>query len=79
MDIGKAILARQRSLNIATKAKLAAEIGVSLSTLYNLLGSSHGVDSRTLKKYARFLDWPLKQVLSCAPRLRHPKLRARRR
>jgi hypothetical protein len=79
MDIGKAILAKQRSLHIATKAKLADKIGVSLSTLYNLLGSSHGVDSRTLAKYARFLGWPLNRVMSSAPRLRHAKVRARRR
>jgi hypothetical protein len=78
MDIGKAILSKQRSMKIATKAKLAAKIGVSLSTLYNLLGSSHGVDSRTLAKYARFLGWPLNKVMTSAPRLRHRKSLSRR-
>ena len=75
MDIAKAILAKQRSMKIATKAQLAARIGISLSTLYNLLGTSHGVDSRTLAKYARFLDWPLNKVLSSAPRQKHKKSR----
>ncbi len=79
MTIAKAILAKQRALKISTKAKLAKKIGVSLSTLYNMLGDSHGVDSRTLNKYAKFLDWPLKKVLLGAPRQQHSKIRPGRR
>lgn len=79
MTIARALLARQRQLGILTKAQLARRIGVSLSTLYNILGENHGVDSRTLAKYARFLGWPLKRVLLSAPRQRHaPAPRARR-
>jgi hypothetical protein len=79
MNIADAILIKQRSLKISTKAQLARRIGVSLSTLYNLLGDSHGVDSRTLSKYARFLNWPVKRVMLSAPRQRHSKNRPGRR
>ncbi len=41
MTIAKAILAKQRTLKISTKAKLK-KIGVSLSTLYNMLASTPG-------------------------------------
>jgi len=75
MPLAKAILARQSKLGIPTVGKLAKHIGVSRSSLYNTLQGVHGLNSPTLKKYAKFLRCSAADLSALAPRKTHRKSR----
>lgn len=50
-------------LNKKTQEELANDLGISLSTLYNLLKKKHRPKNQTLRKIAKYYDLDIREVV----------------